>query len=214
MLFIAIVGRSQLPPPQDYEFDYRFTATYLKMDGLIVGFYLSYAMIKTPRIFQTFVRAAPVLFVVFILELILLKNIGGKTWYVLWETSLAILCGTAVILAVSRKSIGDGVRRIAGPIALASYSIYLTHPWVLIAALALAQKFPESASLVYFPVSFAGVALVGSTFWFVFERTSIAVRDRYWPRRLSPDADSASGTPAYFAAAPDASSLRERTSAS
>jgi len=172
------------------------TATHLRMDGLILGVWLSYLAVEYPHRFETLIRSSPwaVLIAAFVLTGLVLA--GGLVKFLLWGTVSAVFFSALLVVAVSRTETKGLTASIAAPIALASYSIYLTHSWAITATLKLVDEFPVF-SVAYFPIAFLLVAGLGAVFYFGIEHLSIRLRDFYWPRRAS-DAGSipGRGTPA------------------
>jgi peptidoglycan/LPS O-acetylase OafA/YrhL len=92
------------------------------------------------------------------------------------------LCGLLVFLTgLNPGAIASS--RIVKWVALASYSVYLTHPLMLHAARRISAAIPAWQAWLYFPVTIALIAGAGAAFYFAVERTSIQLRDRYVPRR-------------------------------
>jgi len=186
--FFALFLLSPLFRFETYGDDYTLywnTATHLRMDGLILGLWLSYLAIEEPRCFQFVARLSPYGAAAGALLLIGLVLAGGQLEYTLWGTMLALFFSAAMICLVSRDQIGAGLARLVVPIAVASYSVYLTHAWAIYAGQKLVDRLPQALSAIYFPVSFLLVAAVGAGFYFAIERPSIKIRDAYWPRRTT-----------------------------
>jgi peptidoglycan/LPS O-acetylase OafA/YrhL len=70
-------------------------------------------------------------------------------------------------------------------VALSSYSVYLTHSLMIHLARLIMEKAPGLHWLAYFPLSLMVVAAGGAFFYFFVERSSIRLRDRWVPRRIS-----------------------------
>jgi peptidoglycan/LPS O-acetylase OafA/YrhL len=158
---------------------------------LVFGCLLSFLVTEVPRTFQFLSRIAP--YAIFVLAALLfaVDRTGGESWYVLWGTLTALFFAALLILAVCGKEIGAGIARVAGPVALASYSLYLTHAWGLTLARNIAGRFSDAAPLLYFLVAALAIAALATLNYVLVERTSIQFRDTYWPRKLT-----AAATPA------------------
>jgi peptidoglycan/LPS O-acetylase OafA/YrhL len=169
-------------PGNAIDFGFAQTATHLRMEGLILGVLLSYIATEAPRDFQAIARKAPYVILISALSLSLLGLAGGRLYYMLWTTIIALLFAAILVFAVSCNEIGSGFARLVRPVALASYSIYLVHPLALHVA-QIASKGHVAA--LYFSVAAALVAGSAAMFYLAVERTSIAIRDRRWPRRTA-----------------------------
>jgi peptidoglycan/LPS O-acetylase OafA/YrhL len=107
---------------------------------------------------------------------------GPWVRYTFWGTAISVFFSSALLVIVSRQDIG-AVNRLTTPIAISSYSVYLTHALAIDIARELMRWFPETAWLAYFPIMLIIVSLFSIFFYFSIERTSIRIRDLYWPRR-------------------------------
>ena len=165
-------------------FPYTFTASHLRMDGLVLGCFLSFLAIEAPETFKLLTRIAPYAMIAFAAALMAVANAGWTIWYTLWGTGVALFFSCLLLVAVSGREIGASVARIAVPIALASYSVYLTHAWGLTIARTLAGAVPAAlAPVLYFLVAVISVTALGAVFYVFVERASIRFRDLRWPRK-------------------------------
>ncbi|HYM19023.1 MAG TPA: acyltransferase [Micropepsaceae bacterium] len=165
-------------------FPYTYTASHLRMDGLALGCFLSYLATEAPGSFKLLSRAAPYAMLGFVVLLMVLSNAGWTAWYTLWGTGIGLFFSCLLLLAISGKEVGAPIARIAGPIALASYSVYLTHAWALTVARTLAGHVPAAAApILYFLVATVAVATLGAAFYVFVEQASIRFRDLRWPRK-------------------------------
>lgn len=147
------------------EFGFPITATHLKMEGLLLGFFLSYFSTCAPRDFAVIQRAAPcVLFSS--LALMILLRFAGAPWlqYTLWETTLSFFLSAVLVCSVSCMEIQIGNRFIA-LIAITSYSTYLTHALAIEIARGISMKASEAQVLLYFPIMLATVVLFSMLFF-------------------------------------------------
>jgi peptidoglycan/LPS O-acetylase OafA/YrhL len=182
-------------------FGYSTTATHLRMEGLILGFFLSYISIYSPKNFRIFQSLSPYILGLSLIgmSLILSGIAGSRAEYTLWGTAISLFFLSALLLVTSCNEIG-AASRLTTPLAVASYSIYLTHSLTIHVARELVMRLPEAAWLAYFPVMLVIVAASSIAFYFGVEKTSISIRDWYWPRRaiadrLGPTATSPSAGP-------------------
>jgi peptidoglycan/LPS O-acetylase OafA/YrhL len=187
-LFVAVLIAGPLMrlvvyPYVPHDFGFALTATHLHMSGLVLGMFLSYFAIAAPEDFKSVVRIAPYIVAASAIGLVVLGTQGGGAKYVLWETTIAIFFAGGLLLAVSKAEIGERLAAIVFPIAVTSYSIYLTHPLALHATNELMRRFSLTGPLPYFLLAAALIVISTVSFYFVFERASIEVRDLYWPSR-------------------------------
>lgn len=172
-------------PSISHEFGYALTATHLHMSGLVLGMFLSYLAIASPEDFKSLVRIAPYIVAASAIGLVVLGTQGRGAKYVLWETIIAFFFAGGLLLAVSKAEISERLAAFVFPIAVTSYSIYLTHPLALHATNELMRRFSLTGPLPYFLFAAALIVISTVSFYFVFERASIGFRDLYWPRRDS-----------------------------
>jgi len=185
MWFILLLVTAPLSRFAIYNDDYSLyfrTASHLRMDGLILGLWLSYLAVEEPERFHRLASASPYGVLAGLVGLVCLVLTGGRAEYALWGIVLALFFSAVLVYLVSRQDISAAVTRVASPIALASYSAYLTHAWAVYVALKLVERQP-SLGAIYFPIAFLLVASFSILFYFGIERPSIAFRDRLWPRR-------------------------------
>ena len=182
----APVSRLLEYPSLSNSFAYTYTASHLRMDGLVFGCLLSYIATETPRNFQFLSRITPYAIPALATLLVAIDQAGGKIWYVLWGTITALFFSALLMLAVSGKEIGTGIARIAGPVALASYSLYLTHAWGLTLARNIAGRFTQAALPAYFLVATLAIISLGALYYVLIEQSSIRLRDASWPRKMPP----------------------------
>lgn len=164
-------------------FGFHHTATHLRMEGLILGFWLSYMHATSPDLWNMVRRAVPGIIGCAALAIIVIVNVGGEWRYRIEPSVLSV--GIAGVLI---KMSGGTRQRFAllpiwKPVALASYSLYLTHPLMIHVARKLMEKMPALHWSVYFPVVLVLTAGCGVVFYWSVERPSILARDRWIPRR-------------------------------
>jgi peptidoglycan/LPS O-acetylase OafA/YrhL len=92
------------------------------------------------------------------------------------------LCGLLVYLTERNPGVIASSGIVKG-VALASYSVYLTHPLMLHVARRISAAMPAWQTTLYFPVAIALIAGAGAAFYFAVEKSSIQLRDRWVPRR-------------------------------
>jgi len=158
------------------------TATHLRIEGLIVGLWLSYLSTEEPQTLRRLLTSAPYGVVAGVALLFCLALVGGRLGYTLWGTAVALFFSAALLCLLSRDDVGTRVARVASAVSLSSYSVYLTHAWAIYAALKLVERLPDLGA-VYFPLALLLITALGVSFYYLVERPSIRIRDVLWPRR-------------------------------
>jgi peptidoglycan/LPS O-acetylase OafA/YrhL len=170
----------EYPYPPD--FGYALTATHLRMEGLIVGFFLAYLSTYWPRYFELLRHLSPHVLVVSFIFMIFLSFANPWVRYSLWGTAVSVFFSSALVAVVSCKEIGI-ISRVTTPIAISSYSIYLTHALAIDVSRRFVMRFQESVWIAYFPTMLMVVTVSSILFFYGVERTSIRIRDFFSPRR-------------------------------
>lgn len=165
-------------------FGYFHTATHLRFEGLVLGVLASY--LAQPGRLR--IRVGPVLRVatwgVAMTLWLGLPWIDPRVAYVGGYLGLA-LAFTALVLVVAHDvPYRASLWRATKVAAVSSYSVYLTHAWVLFAALSVAERwvgprYPVTIALTLSVV----VAAVGYVFYATIERGTLRVRERLVPDR-------------------------------
>jgi peptidoglycan/LPS O-acetylase OafA/YrhL len=165
------------------EFGYWETATHLRMEGLLLGFWASYLMTLKPWSWSIARRISPWLSAFCGIILAFLCFLADIWMYRVGLTVLALgLCGLLVFVTDRKPGVIVSSRLVKW-VALASYSVYLTHPLMLHVARRVSAAIPACQTWLYFPVALALIVGGGAAFYFAVERTSIQLRDRWVPRR-------------------------------
>jgi peptidoglycan/LPS O-acetylase OafA/YrhL len=183
LAIIAPAGSRLLEYPHSGSgFGYALTATHLRMEGLFLGFSLSYIATFAQQQFRMAQRLSPYILIAASIFMILLGFVGPWLRYTLGGTAVSIFFVSMLLCAVSCKEIGL-LHRLIAPIAVSSYSIYLTHALAIQIARVFSLQLSETGSLLYFPIMLTIVGAFSVIFYYGIERTSIIIRDAYWPRR-------------------------------
>jgi len=165
------------------QFGYFLTATQLHMSGLILGVLLSYLAVEAPNTSFLLARFSPAILVTAGVGLFLLSLAGGVLAYVLRETFIGIFFAAALAFAVQQSQLRGRTAAAFYPVSVCSYSTYLVHPLALHVAVRAQQLIPGRELVCYFLFAGTLTLLLSAVFYFAFERTSIRLRDYYWPRR-------------------------------
>lgn len=177
---LRLIGHADSLEP----FGYTQTATHFRFEGLLLGFTASYLRIERPEEFRLVSRASPYLIAVFGCCWLLLTLAGHRWEYDFGGTAVALLFCSLLIFLVSRREISPKLSRLVYPVAITSYSIYLTHALSIHIALEAVKKLSINPLLSYFPVTLILIASISTMFYFVFEKSSLVLRELLWPRRV------------------------------
>ncbi len=165
--------------------DYHFTATHLRFDGLALGFWASYLPFMARRWWLWLRQYSRWLFWGGWSLLVPLPFYSDMLFYRLGFTELALAI-TMILVHLTGRNPGWIARsRAVHWIALTSYSVYLTHTLMIHVALEVITRAPSLPDAVFFPLSLVLVALGGALFYLVFERSSLLLRARFAPRRTN-----------------------------
>lgn len=168
----------------DPRFGLEWTATHLRMDGLLIGFWLAWVRSASPQMWVCLSRYAAAIAVVGLLGFISAELAGPIYVYRVGLTALAWLWAGLLLLMVADRCPRVAQSPWVKAVALSSYSVYLTHSLMIHVARLLMGKIPGLGWGAYFPLALLLVAVGGAVCYFGVERTTIRLRDRWVPRRV------------------------------
>jgi peptidoglycan/LPS O-acetylase OafA/YrhL len=164
-------------------FGYEQTATHLRMEGLLLGFWAAYLPTFMPATWSFLKGRSSWLVVGSILELGIFVTLPQLWTYRVGLTLLSLGFVSLLVFLVGRTPGAITKSTLVNWIAVGSYSVYLTHALMIHVARRILESIPSLAWFLYFPVALGLVVTGGGFFYFVAERTSIKLRDRYVSRR-------------------------------
>lgn len=164
-------------------FGYFHTATHLRADGLAIGFVLATVAHRRPGWLPVIDRTAAPGAVIALVAVVALEAAGGRTDYALGGLAYAVLLGALLVVALRARAIPGLFARATTPVAAAAYSIYLTHPLMLHVAARAYERLGLQGWIAWLAVVSALVVPAAALFYWLVERNSVLLRDRYWPRR-------------------------------
>jgi peptidoglycan/LPS O-acetylase OafA/YrhL len=162
------------------DFGFDITATHLRMEGLLLGFWASYVSILFPSYWNRIKRFAPLLVLVAI-GLIAVSAVTELWFYRIGLTAVAILSIAVLVSLVEWKVNLFGAYKFVRPIALSSYSVYLVHPIMIHAATILMSRYTAIPPVFYYVIGTLFTACGGTIFYFAVEKTSLDLRERITP---------------------------------
>jgi peptidoglycan/LPS O-acetylase OafA/YrhL len=157
------------------------SATHLRMEGLLLGFWAAYLPHFEPAVWAFFTRRPRVLLGA---AVVLIGAYPMLSW--LWQyriglTMLAVGWVALLMALVPRRPGALAASPVVHAVAVSSYSLYLIHPVMLHVAVTMVQRL-QWPWVSYFPVAVGLVAATGAVFYVAVERTSIQWRERWVPR--------------------------------
>lgn len=167
-------------------FGFQQTATHLRMEGLLLGFWLAFVKLNSPHKWETIKSFAPWVLAGSASLFALLQFSTREMKYVLGLTVLAIGLAALLVVLVDRPASWIASTRLVRATAQASFSVYLTHPIMIHLARKAADTTQAAQWQVYFPTALILIVLAGAGFYYCVERTSILLRDKWVPRRRLP----------------------------
>ncbi len=166
-------------------FGFEHTATHLRMEGLLLGFWLAHELVFAPQRWGCLKALAPWIGAVAFGVFIAVQYMDSVWMYRVGLTALSLGLAMLLVALVERKAGRFASSRLVNGVAQASFSIYLVHPLMIHAARGLLGRFSWIPWWGYFPVVFGLIMGAGALFYFCVERTSILLRDGWVPRRIS-----------------------------
>ena len=170
------------------DFGYSMTATHLRLDGLVLGFGLSYLPVFAPVAFKAAAKSSIFVVPLAMIGLIALEYAGNPWRAILWPTTVAIFFAALVVVGVSHEGLRGGTfgRSHYLPwtaIAAASYSAYLIHPLAIHVTRKTITLTAPYEDYLYWPVVVFTILIFTYLFYHLFERSSLWLRDAWVPPR-------------------------------
>ncbi len=167
----------------DPEFGYAKTATHLRMEGLLMGFWAAYLLSFQPLLWSAIRKLSPWAMATSASALCALRFLPEARMYQIGLTTLALgLCSLLVFSVGKAPSLVSASRAVKW-IAVSSYSVYLTHALMIHLARRIIMTRSGLQWWLYFPLVIGLIGAAGAAFYFAVERVSIQLRDRWVPPR-------------------------------
>lgn len=188
-LFIIILTPSilrvlSLFPFTSQSFGYYHTATFFKLDGILIGFSLAYIFVYMKKVWFSFESLSKHYVTLFISLTLTLYIVSGRypgIAYYFMHLVVSLLFGSLLISIVNKSTILSKHKKSYIFLSLISYSIYLTHTFIIEASLKIVSKFDNVDSIVSNLVSmtlcYLFIILFGYMFYLCCEKTSLNLRE-------------------------------------
>ena len=164
----------------------QYTATHMRLEGLALGVAAAYIFHQREDLWPGLQRIGRVLLIpglVFVMSVPWLPPDVLNRWGFA-GVDLGFLA--ALVLVVDRPPVVLAASRAIRGIALASYSVYMTHTSVLdLYRRTVMEAVPGMPAAVHVATSVLLIGAVGAVFYVAVERPSIHLRSRLVPRRRS-----------------------------
>jgi len=184
-LLVAPVSRAYLSlNGVSPEFGFDQTATHLRMEGLLLGFWLSFLSVNKFEAWSIVVRLSSWVIAGSVLVLIVTQFTNAGWMYRVGYSAMALGLAGLLVFMIGRKAGIVARWPCVKAIALASYSVYLTHPLMIHLSNILMAKIPGISLFFYFPLVIMMIIIGGAVFYLSVERNAIILRDRWVPRRV------------------------------
>jgi peptidoglycan/LPS O-acetylase OafA/YrhL len=156
--------------------------THLRMEGLVIGVYLSYLRWLKPA---SWARLKPIARMLVIPALIVIgvnPFLPPVPQYLFGYTLIALAFGVLVAALADSPALPGARSRVVYLVAMWSYSIYLVHTLAMLAVKRVEHRIPFG-HLGLITAVLAAIFIAGAGFHYLVERPAFLLRDRLAPRR-------------------------------
>lgn len=164
-------------------FGFYTTASHFRFEGLLLGVCASYVFYNDPDLWTKAKRFCSFAWLPSIIALAGIALLGSAAKHVLGYTIAAVAFTILLIHLIGRSAFWG--QRIVYGIACCSYSLYLTHAFMLAIGLSLIQKTPNLPEVVHLGMMILCIGVPGWMFYNLVERPSLKLRDQLVTRRNS-----------------------------
>jgi len=172
-------------PPGDIPWGRHFTATHFRYEGLLLGVWASYVRLNLPAMWALLKKlSAFAVGPAFLLVVMAYVCFSGKMLYTCIYTLVAVFFLFLLVFVADRQPLFYSNSKAVFWIASTSYSIYLTHSFILDAINPLLKRMPDMLILKFF-LAAGCIAFSGIIFYWCVEVPSLAVRHYLLPGRKS-----------------------------
>jgi len=169
------------------DFGRALAATHLRMDGLILGFWMAFFPSMAPAYWQRLRVAAQWLLLPACAALACLPLLSSTQMYIAGLAVLAVALTVILVFITGRQPNWFAGSLLIKWVALTSYSVYLTHALAIHFSLLILDRLRAKSLAQYIPLTCCVIAVAGVVFYFAVEWISLRLRDRLAPRRNRDD---------------------------
>jgi len=174
------------------DFGYSWTATHLRCEGLILGVFAAYLVQYHRNRMEALLRAKVPIYCAAVGFAVAMPLLPAALSYTAGYSVLSVLLTLSVLVCALDRPYRLSAVRLTGGLAVASYSMYLTHPFAIHACLRSYRLLPGCAVLGKWSLMLLAIIAAGSAYYWLVERPSFWLRDQLVRRRRP----RAVGTPA------------------
>lgn len=157
-----------------------YTATHLRLEGLALGVLAAWVYTERAAWWPAWVRWARRLVVPAVAALALVAVLPAASALTWGFGAVDVAWAVLVVATVTGPDLPAARSRVVTAVAVASYSVYMTHTAALEGVRTL---LPDLAPVAQMAVALAAVAGVGAAFYALVERPTMVWRERLAPRR-------------------------------
>lgn len=173
LLLRNLYGRGQ----DIHTFGYLATATHFRFEGLLMGVGIAYIAERYKQI-QLPVFLTRLIYLGAVLFMLLSYRYHPRYMYHFGFTLMAAIIALTLLLLYNEKNFLTKEVKIVKYIALASYSIYLTHALAIHIALKCSQLLNLETPLLIWLLMLLIIAMSGGLFYRLIEKPSIQLRNK------------------------------------
>lgn len=164
-------------------FGYADTATHLRLTGIALGVSAAWLACNARSVWERIQLVATWLAIPGLVAFLALAFTTHRFRYYAGPEVVACIAFLLLARSAGRAPLPLAELRPVHAIALASYSLYLTHGMVLQVGRGLGQRVGLPATVTIF-MSLLLIIFTGAVYFLLVERTAISLRDRWMPRRV------------------------------
>ena len=163
-------------------FGYSSTASHLNFTGLAIGVWFAFLNVFNNSLWMKIQKISKWLFFPLLIGFFTIGYWSSDYSYYLGSSYACIVWSVVLAMFTAISPLRVAAWRATYYLALASFSIYLTHAMVLNACILITDKLQIAREKV-FPLWLVLILLFGFATYAIVERTAIAYRDKIAPRQ-------------------------------
>jgi len=179
----AILRCCQYRASMSQDFGYSTTATHLRCEGLILGVFAAYLVQYHRNRMEALLRVKVPIYCAAVGFAIAMPLLPLALSYTVGYSVLSVLLMLSVLVCALDSPYRLSAVKLTGGLAVASYSMYLTHPLAIHVCLRSYRLLPGCAVLGKWSIMFLAIIAAGSAYYWLVERPSLRLRDKLVRRR-------------------------------